>query len=1098
MPDFIHLHCHTEFSLLDGLSRLEPMTHRIAELGMPAVAITDHASMFGVVDFYEQAVAHDLKPIIGCEVYVSGVPRQVKEKSALEQIYHLTLLAMNETGFHNLNKLVSIGYLDGFYRQPRVDKRDLAAHNEGLICLSGCLSAEIPSAIAHGDIERAEALLRQYLDIFGRDRFYLEVQRHGIPEEDRVTRQLVTFAKKYDLKLVASNDSHYIHQHDANIHDILLCIQLATSQDDPNRIKFYGNQFYLKSGAEMAQTFAELPHALTTTLEIAERCQFRFDFGSLHIPKFDVPNPHTLDSYLMHLCCFGFSRRYREIACQCEVCQKTRGGNNVNVKASVDAPGGDAPDVDSSINRTLERLHYEIGIIRQKRLSGYFLIVQDLVSFAKRNDIPVGAGRGSAAGSLVSYLLGITEVDPMRYNLFFERFLNPERVSMPDIDIDIGHRGRDRVFDYISKKYGRDHVAHIATLDTLSSRTVIRDVGRSLGMPYHDVDRIAKAVPRRHFSTTIDRAMQESDRFRHMVETEPKVRKLIETARHFEGMPRHASIHAAGVIITDEPLTHHVALQYAAKGEVIAQMTMNPVEKLGLLKMDLLGLRFISAVREALHLIRQTRGIELSEAGIPLDDEATYAMLREADTDGLFQVESQGMRRMLRQVQPDRIEDIMAVISLFKPGPMLSGLVDQFIACRHGQQQPTYLHPRLEPILADTYGAVLYQEQVMQVAQAIAGYTPGEADNLRRYMGKLQRDAMKAERATFVKRALGNDIDRATAEAVFDMIQHFGGYGFNKAHAAGYGITVYHTAYMKCNYFPEYWTALLNSYLGFSGLINRFVRYARRRGVTFLPPDMNHSEIGFSIAGDHQIRCGIGMIKHLGSAGIKAILQDRQQNGPFRSLYDFYRRMGGQNFSKKALDSLIKAGAFGFTGLNRAQLLAIVNQIRELVARTPQRDTNQLDLFGEPHKLIFDHDVVAVPQLDEVDAEHRLSFERDALEIYVTTHPLDRFEPLAVERGYASIAELSTRSEGKVTVYGLLQMDRYVKTRRGDRMAYGLLSDLTGTVSLIFFPDRLRRYHEFFGSEQPLIIHGTLDHGDTEEDMTVVVDRLEVFLVEVK
>ncbi|MCP4709272.1 MAG: DNA polymerase III subunit alpha, partial [Planctomycetes bacterium] len=787
------------------------------------------------------------------EIYVSGVPRQIKQKSALEQIYHLTLLATNTTGFHNLNKLVSIGYLDGFYRQPRVDLNDLAAHNEGLICLSGCLSAEIPTAISAGQIEKAEKLLKSYLDIFDRNRFYLEVQRHGIPQEDIVTKQLVEFGRRFNLKLVATNDSHYINQQDAEIHDILLCIQMATSLNDPKRLKYFGNQFYLKSCREMAQTFAELPRAVTNTLEIGERCHFKLDFETLHIPKFELPKPHTHDTYLMHLSYFGFANRYQDIACQCPVCNISR--NHRQHPAFVDPET--IEDSDSAVSRALQRLHYELSIIQQKRIAGYFLIVQDLVGFAKRNDIPVGAGRGSAAGSLVSYLLGITEVDPLKYNLFFERFLNPERISMPDIDIDFGHRGRDKVFEYVSGKYGRDHVAHIATLDTLSARTVIRDVGRSLGLPYPEVDRIAKTIPRRNWSISIDQALRDSEKFRKMVDSNPNLSHLVKTARNFEGMPRHASIHAAGVIITDEPLTHHVALQYAAKGEVIAQMTMKPVERLGLLKMDLLGLRFISAVHDALKTLKQTQQIEMTENDIPLDDAATYKMLCAADTEGLFQVESQGMRKMLRQVRPSKIEDVMAVISLYRPGPMQSGLVDQFIDCQHGRRKASYLHPRLEPILKDTHGAVLYQEQVMQVARAIAGYSLGEADTLRRYMGKVQKEAMKAERSTFIERAKHNGVESKTSEAVFDMIQHFGGYGFNKAHAAGYAVTVYHTAYMKCNYFLEYWTALLNSYLGFTGLINRFVRYARRHDIEFLPPDINQSTIGFTLAAENKIRCGI-------------------------------------------------------------------------------------------------------------------------------------------------------------------------------------------------------------------------------------------------
>ncbi len=847
---FVHLHNHTEYSLLDGACRIKDMVARTVELGMPACAITDHGVLYGVIDFYRAALKQGIKPIIGCEVYVAPRSRLDKEARIDDNMYHLVLLCQNQQGYQNLVQLVSRSYLEGFYYKPRVDRELLSKYSEGLIAMSGCIAGEIPQAILAGEHEKARNTALAYQEIFGPGNFYLELQNHGMPEERRVCAALAQISDETGIPLVASNDAHYINKNDAAYHDVLLCIQTGTVISDEQRMRFPpGSAFYLKSPEEMKELFSEWPDALTNTLVIADKCDVKFDFGAFHLPHFEVAAGYTSESFLSELVWKKTAEKF--------------------------------PEPDQVV---AERIGFELQVINDMGFAAYFLIVQDLINWARLNNIAVGPGRGSAAGSLVSYVLGITTINPLKYGLLFERFLNPERVSMPDIDIDFCFDKRDRVIDYIIQKYGADRVAQIITFGTMAARAAIRDVGRALDISYGEVDKIAKMVPA-ELGVTLDRALSIAPDLIELYGNDYTARKIIDTARALEGMPRHASIHAAGVVIGKENLSSILPLQRTSDGHIITQFAKETVEDIGLLKMDILGLRTLTVIYRAVEIIQKTRGQHIDIDDINLDDEKVYRLLSQGDTIGVFQLESDGLRRILKDMAPNRFEDLIAIIALYRPGPLGSGMVEDFINCKHGRQEIEYIHPILKDILQETYGVVLYQEQVMQVAGVCANFTMGEADVLRRAMGKKKAEELMAQRDKFIKGAAGNNIDQATATRLFDIMESFAGYGFNKSHSAAYAMISYQTAYLKAYYPVEYMCAFLSSVIDNQDKVVFYLKECQQMGIRVLPPDINESYENFTVSGD-SIRFGLGAIKNVGLGAVSSIL-NIIKNRDFKSLFDF-------------------------------------------------------------------------------------------------------------------------------------------------------------------------------------------------------------------
>src|SRR5262245_7233473 len=893
--EFVHLHVHSEYSLLDGAAQLDGLVQKAKELKFPALAITDHGNLFGAVDFYLAAQKAGIKPILGCELYIA--PGSRKERGSQDGGYeganHLTVLARNLTGYKNLIKLVSKAFLEGFYYKPRVDKELLAAHADGLLVLSGCLNSEVSRLISGGEVDKAKTAAGWYREVFGKENYFMEVQAHGLDEQARVTAETLTIARSLGAPIVGTNDSHYLEAGHARAHEALLCIQTGSTSLDPKRWRFSTEEFYVKSAEEMAKVFADLPDACRNTLAVAERCNLTLEFGSFHLPRYLVPEGHTLNSYLEHLARQGLARRYGP------------------------SPG-DAAEA---------RLHHEIGIIEKMGFAGYFLVVWDFIRWAREQGIAVGPGRGSSAGSLVAYCLGITNIDPLRYGLLFERFLTPERISMPDMDIDFADDRRDEVIRYVADKYGRDRVAHIITFGTLGAKAAIRDVGRVLGMAYNDVDRIAKLVPAFPLNITLDEAYQKSPPLAEMVRTQNQVKELWEVARALEGGTRHASVHASAVVISDEPLDEHIPLYKDPKRpELITGYAMGPIEKLGLLKMDFLGLRTLTVLANTVKLPRGSREIELDFEKVPLDDRATYELLGEAKTFGVFQLESAGMRDALRGLRPERLEDVIAIVSLYRPGPM--ELIPDFINRRHGRAKITYEHPAMETYTRETYGIMVYQEQIMQIASEMAGFTMGEADTLRRAMGKKDRELMAQQRDKFVVGCKERGTATAKAERVWELMEKFAGYGFNKSHAGAYGLVAYHTAYCKANYPVEFMAALLTSEMGDTDKIVKYIEECRAMGIRVEPPDVNVSQVTFSVSGQ-AIRFGLAAIKNVGEAAMETILATRETDGGFQGLEDFCARVDLRLVNRRVVESLIKAGAFDSLGLSRAHLITTVEAALE-------------------------------------------------------------------------------------------------------------------------------------------------------------------------
>jgi DNA polymerase-3 subunit alpha len=1040
--DFVHLHVHSEYSLLDGAAHLRRLVERAAQLGFPALALTDHGNLFGAMEFYNLGREAGVKPILGAELYVA--PGHRTERAPVDGQYeganHLTVLVRNATGYRNLIQLVSRGYLEGFYYKPRVDKELLARHAEGLLALSGCLNSEVSRLLLAGDVARARDAAGGYAEIFGRDFYFMEVQAHGLPDQLRVTDGTVRIAQALGIGLAGTNDSHYLEAADARAHEVLLCLQTGAKLADPGRWRFATEEFYLKSAEEMQKVFAELPEAYANTLAVAERCELTLGFDQFHLPRYEVPAGHTLDSYLREVAEAGLRRKY--------------------------------PSPTSEVD---DRFEYELRIIREMQFSGYFLVVWDFIKYAKDRGIAVGPGRGSAAASLVAYCLGITSVDPIRYGLVFERFLNPGRKSMPDMDIDFADDRRDEVIRYVEQKYGRDRVAQIITFNVLKAKAVIRDVGRVLGLPFGEVDRIAKLVPET-LNITLDEALRQSPPLAEAVKTRPDVAELWQIAKRLEGLSRHAGKHAAGVVISDDPLIEHVPLYKDPKGEeVITQYPMGPIEKLGLLKMDFLGLRTLTVITNTVRFIQESRGIRLDIEQIPLDDPKTYQLLSEARTFGVFQLESAGMRDALRQLRPERLEDVIAMVALYRPGPMQ--MIPEFTARRHRRVKPSYDHPVMEKHLQETYGIMVYQEQVLKIAADMAGFTMSEADDLRKAMGKKIPALMAEQRAKFLAGAQARGVKEKVAERVFELMEKFAGYGFNRAHATAYAIVAYQTAYLKANYPVEFMAALLTSEMANTDKVVVHIEECRAMAIDLLPPDVNVSGFRFGVAGA-TIRFGLGAIKNVGEKAVESVVGAREREGAFATLADFGRRVDLQLVNRRVIESLIKAGAFDSLGHTRAHLLAGLDGALETGQRHQrERDQGQGSIFdlmggGSPAAAA----APVEPPLPEWDPDQLLLYEKEVLGFYLSGHPLKRVWADAQRRGAIGTGDLASREDGsRVILCGLVAAVREINTKNGDRMAFATLEDMDGAIEITIFPETFRQGGGHLRSGAPLLVRGRLE-----------------------
>jgi len=1036
LTDFIHLHLHSEYSLLDGAARIEAVTVEAARLGMPALAITDHGSMYGVVDFYKACREAGIKPILGCEFYVAPRGRGDRTPKVDDNPFHLVLLAENQEGYQNLLRLASLSFTEGFYYKPRVDREALKSHHRGLIALSGCLGGEVAANLLAGNMERAREAAAFYRDLFGPDNYYLELQDHGMPDQQKVNPLLASVGAELGIPLVASNDIHYVKREHAEIQDVLLCIQTGKTVNDTSRMKFKSDQLYLKSAADMAAVLGRWPEALANTVRIAERCRVEISFDQMHLPDFAVPQGHTPQSYLRELCAEGVRRRY-------------------------------GPDPSPEVR---ERLEFELSVIEKMGFSAYFLIVWDFINHARSQGIPVGPGRGSAAGSLVAYSLGITSLDPLAYGLLFERFLNPGRISMPDIDTDICFERRPEVIDYVVRRYGADRVAQIITFGTMAARAAIRDVGRVLSMPYGDVDKVAKLVPA-ELHMTIAKALEISPELKEAYEEKPEIKKLIDTAAGLEGMPRHASTHAAGIVITKKPLTEYLPLYRSTDGTVTTQFAMTTVEELGLLKMDLLGLRTLTVIGETVRMIKESGGPDIDLDRLPLDDRATYEMLGRGETTAVFQFESSGMRNILRDLKPNVFEDIVALVALYRPGPLGSGMVEDFVKGKHGKKKVTYLHPLLEPILRETYGVILYQEQVMQIAGRMAGFSMAEADTLRKAMGKKKPEVMAKFRAQFVNGAMQNGVDEAVATEVFNLMEYFAGYGFNKSHSAAYALVSYQTAYLKANYPAHYMAAHLTSVRDNSDKVAVDVEECRRMKLEVLPPDVNESRESFTVVGD-KLRFGLAAVKNVGLAAVNEMLEIRQKGGPFRSLADFCQRVGTKVVNRRVVESLIKSGAFDSFGHRRAALMEGIDAALALAGRAQrERASGQITLFD------FFTDVprveLTLPEVEEYDRETLLRLEKETLGLYISGHPLDSYRHELEQPGLTRVADLGEAGgNGPVSVAGMISGIRARTSKSGQLYATCTLEDLTGSVPVVFYPSAYQEYRALLTEDAVVVVKG--------------------------
>ena len=1060
---FCHLHTHTEYSLLDGEANIKKLVRRVKELGMESCAITDHGTMYGVVDFYRECKANGIKPIIGCEVYVAPGSRHSKVHGVDNKYSHLILLAENETGYKNLIYLVSMGCIEGYYYKPRIDKELLRDYSEGIIALSACLAGEIPRLLLNGEKEEARKTALEYCEIFGKDNFFIEIQDHGLPEQKQIMPELISVAEEIGVGVVATNDIHYLSREDAFYQDVLMCIQMERTVDDADRMRFETEEFYIKSEDEMRSLFSFIPEAIENTAKIANRCNVDFDFGTRHLPKFDVPDGKDSYEYLKELCEAGLKNRYETVS-----------------------------------DELSQRLYYELGVIRKMGFTDYFLIVSDFIDFARKNGVAVGPGRGSAAGSLVSYSLGITSIDPIKYSLIFERFLNPERVSMPDIDIDFAPEGRQKVIEYVVSKYGAENVAQIVTFGTMKARLAIRDVARALGLPYADADKVAKLIPR-DLNATIESALETVPELKALYENDDNIKRLIDTSQALEGLPRHASTHAAGVVITGEPIVSYVPLTLNKDDFITTQFPKDTVESLGLLKMDFLGLRNLTVIESALDIIEKTRGERIDINAIPYDAKEVFELVSAGNTDGVFQMESAGMQSFMMELRPDTLEDIIAGIALYRPGPMEQ--IPRYIHNKKNPQDITYKHPKLEPILNVTYGCMVYQEQVLEIVRSLAGYSLGKADQLRRTISKKKAEQMKIERNNFI---YGSDdgvipgcikmgIDEDTAISIFDEINDFANYAFNKSHAAAYAFITYQTAYLKAFYPVEYMAALIST-IDDTDKINHYIINCKEMNIDRLPPDVNRSGMGFTVE-NGKIRFGLSAVKNVGRAFIDSLLRERESGGEFRSFSDFIERMTGADINKRAVEGLILCGAFDSMGVYRSQLMQVYElALSSAAGRMHNNIAGQLSLFDDSDEA----DELVLPDICEFEKDKLLRFEKQSIGMYFSGHPMEEYESkiksvtpyntailnesMTLNEDGEYVSTGSGLNDGDSVILGCIIESRKNKiTRSKTQMAFLTLEDSYGAIESLVFPKVLAQYSHYLTEGNKVLVKGTLSLREDEE-----------------
>jgi DNA polymerase III subunit alpha len=1047
MSDFVHLHLHTQFSLLDGAIRFDRLFDAAKAYGMGACAITDHGNMYGAVDFHFAALQAGVKPIIGCEAYIAPHSRfDQKRVPGEDNAYHVLLLAENYEGYRNLCKLVSFGHLEGFYYVPRIDREILRQYSEGLICLTACLKGEIPNQVIKGSEKRMKELIEEYLSIFG-ERLYFELQDNGLEEQKKINEELIRLSQYYHVPLVATNDCHYLRREESKAHELLLCIQTGKKMSDEDRLSFSSDEFYFKSPEEMERAFAAYPEAISNTAAIAERCNVTIDTGTYHFPEFKPPGDMGLNEYFEELCKNGFD------------------GRQERVRAHYDAFPAEL------LQKYQERLSYELEVIKKTGFAGYFLIVADFIGYAKSHNIPVGPGRGSAAGSLIAYCLGITDIDPIKYDLIFERFLNPERISMPDIDVDFCKKGRDDVIRYVTEKYGKDNVAQIITFGTMQSKAAVRDVGRALGIPYAEVDRIAKLVT--SAEKGIEKSIREEPQLKELYQTDEKVKELLDNAMVIEGLARHASTHAAGIVIANKNLTEHLPLCVGKDKETITQYAMKTIEKIGLIKIDFLGLETLTIIDDTIKILK-AQGIEFDLDRIPLDDTKTYELLSSGDTSGVFQLESRGMRDLLVRLKPSKFEDIMPLIALYRPGPLKSGMVEEFIKRKNNPSLVKYETPLLKEILEDTYGVIIYQEQIMKIAVKLANFPIKDADALRKAMSKKVPEELERYRERFTEGSIGNKVTPAAAKKIYDIILQFGEYGFNKSHSTAYGLIAYQTAYLKAHYHVQYFAAILTSEVNDTDKMIQYITELRENGVEILPPDINRSEKAFTVVGD-KIRFGLAGVKNVGDAAIDNILKERQELGGFDSFTQFSSVIGTRQANKKVIESLAKAGCFDTMGLKRSQILSMVQE-RSDKPQKKEKNGYQMDIFGMQPGV---SDAPQIPDMDELPKEEILKGEKEALGFYFSQHPLQSYEKTIRQitmYDTQNVKELDI--QGDIDIVGMVNGLKEIVTKRGDKMAYVTLEDTKGIIEVIVFPDLFSKNVSAIKGSSPLIVTGSIEKSE--------------------
>ena len=1049
---FVHLHVHSEYSLLDGANKCDALASAACDMGMDSVAITDHGVMYGCVEFYNKCRSKEIKPILGCEVYVD--PNGYTCREGKNQ-YHLILLAENEEGYHNLMKIVSVANTDGFYYKPRIDHELLAKHSKGLIGASACLGGELPSLIMRGDNEGAISRAGLYRDILGEENFFLEIQHNSIPEQAIVNKRLIEIARKENYQLIATNDVHYMRRSDAEWHDVLLCVQTNSNVDDPNRYRFRGNDYYFRSPQEMWDLFgSEVPDCLTNTQKIADRCDVKLEMGHYYLPEFPLPEGETLESYLRRTAETGLKQRLKS---------------------------------EYPPENYMKRLYYELEVIEQMGFPGYFCIVADIISAAKQRGIPIGPGRGSAAGSVVAWSLGITDLDPIKYNLLFERFLNPERISMPDIDTDVSDKRRDELIEYIVRKYGSDRVAQIITFDRMKSKGAITDVGRALGMTVPDVRRVTKLIPDSLKSgiNNISEALAGVPDLKAIYDTEPAVRKLLDISAHIEGISRHCSQHAAGVVITPKPIIEMVPVRKFGESQIVTQYSMEPVEKLGLVKMDFLGLRTLSVIEGALENIRANGKGTIDLEDVPMDDHKTFEMLQRGDTLGVFQLESSGMTALVVRMKPDCFEDLIALVALYRPGPLESGMADQYVKCKHKEEPVHFLHPALAESMKETYGVILYQEQVMQSASALAGYSLGEADLLRRAMGKKKAEVMAEQREKFIKGAVKNNVEPKKAAEIYDIIEKFAGYGFNKSHSAAYALISYRTAWLKANYGPEFLAAYLSSIVGSKmSVLGQYIRSVREAGFSVLPPDINESKEDFSASGDI-IRLGLSAIAKVGQSAVRNIIESRENEGAFQSFWDFFQKIDTRVVNRGVIENLIKSGAFDSLEENRAKLLNALPAFLEYASKKCS-DSNQCSLFDNVDDAVLDP---VMEECEDFTVREKLDFEKESMGLYISGHPYDNYYPLIRNYINCTFSDLLLWQSANQPVIsaGLLTSYKERYTKKGDPMGVLDFEDSESTIEVVIFPKQWNKYKPLLNIGSLYFIKGQLKQ---DRGLSILADEI--------